>query len=115
MPGLVEEWTWEQKQGDTARFTVQHTEDDGTPIDFTGCTAELRISRRRGMAPIQLWDAPPHIEITDPENGLVSIQLSAEDTSDWGKHPELVHQVLITFPDGEVLTILEGRLAVRLA
>lgn len=114
MPGLVEEWTWEQKQGDAARFTVEYQEDDGTPIDITGWVPELAISRARGKAYLQRWTGAPQVEITDPANGEVTVVLAPDETRAWGKAAELVYEVTLTPPDGETVTVLEGPLLVRL-
>lgn len=115
MPGLVEEWTWDQKQGDGVDFTATYLEDDGTtPIDLTGYTPELSISKERGKAFLQRWTSAPQIEITDPTNGVVTIHMTPEETRAWGKNTSLVYEITVTPADGQAITILEGPINVRL-
>lgn len=114
MPGLVDEWTWEQKQGDDATFTAAYQEDDGTPIDITGCDVELSIAKDRRKTPAWTYAEPPEVLISDPENGVVSVHLTAEQTREWGKLTALVYELTLTFPSGERVTILEGPISVRL-
>lgn len=114
MPGLVSEWTWEQKQGDGADFTASYQEDDGTPIDLTGYAVELSIARKRGSTHLQRWTAAPQVEISDAENGVVTVSLTPGETRAWGRNTSLVFELTVTPPGGQSITILEGPISVRL-
>lgn len=114
MPGWVQEYTLQCKQGDQISFTASYQEDDGTPIDITGWTPELAISKSRGKAHLQRWTAAPQVEITDGENGVVTVTLTPDETRAWGRSEELVYELTVTPPSGETVTILEGPLMVRL-
>lgn len=114
MPGLVSEWTWEQKQGDGADFTATYQEDDGTPIDLTGYSVELAIARKRGGTALQRWTGAPQVEISDAENGVVTVSLTPDETRVWGRATSLVYEITVTPAGGQSVTILEGPLSVRL-
>lgn len=114
MPGLVTEWTWEQKQGDGADFTATYTEDDDTPIDLTGYSVELSIARKRGGTALQRWTAAPQVAITDAANGVVTVSLTPGETRAWGRNTSLVFELTVTPPGGQSITILEGPISVRL-
>lgn len=114
MPGLVDEWVWSQKQGDDATFTATYQEDDGSGIDLTGASVELSIAKDRRKTPAWTFTDAPEVEISDPENGVVSVHLSAEQTRAWGKLTSLVYEITVTLSDGERITILEGPISVRL-
>lgn len=49
-----------------------------TPVDLTGLTGRCAIKKYAGADQAV---ALPTVEITDPENGMILISLSAEDTS----------------------------------
>lgn len=114
MPGWVDEYTIYAKQGDSITFTAAYQEDDGTPIDLTGCSVEFSVAKARRKTPAWSWTTAPHVTISDAANGEVSVELAPDDSREWGKLEELQYELTVTFPDGERVTILEGPISVRL-
>jgi hypothetical protein len=89
------------------------------PVDLTGCTAELKVSKRfQGLHGVEY--IPKFLFSTDPgtedgeltlgdDLGTILIEATADQTDafDWGE-VEGAYDLYITFPDEAVVRLLDG-------
>jgi hypothetical protein len=87
------------KQHDTKGKFVDILMLNGAPIDLTSCIVSF-LMKKTGNAIKQL------ATITDAATGAVEYQPTADDVSNYG---EFQQEWEIIFPDGEILTVPNGR------
>jgi hypothetical protein len=93
------------ERGDT--FRADFTRDTaGTPSDFTGCTAQFLV-----YGHCYGHGASVGTVTVGPEAGTLHLSLTPEETC---KLPDrATYRIRVTYPSGDVFTVLEGRIIVN--
>jgi hypothetical protein len=119
MPARDERARYDIRIYEGATFRKQFQWKTGTPsvaVDITGYTGEMQIrsSKTSDTALITLTTTGEGIEITDPENGIFTINITDETSSNvCSDHEDIkgVYDLLLIAPgqpDGEVTMLLYG-------
>lgn len=94
-------------RGDSYRWQFQLWADAGKtqPVDLTGCTVKAEIrDKPRGTVSAVITTA------VDTTPGVITASLSATTTA--GLIPSGAWDLQVTYPDGEVRTVLAGKVTV---
>lgn len=110
-------WDFELKQGASFGKRITYRVKGGAPYDLTGCSArmQIRASYGAGDVAIELSTENGGIVLGGPE-GTIELKISSGQTaaievaSKEGQPPKrnLVHDFLLTWPDGRVQRLWEG-------
>lgn len=93
-------------------WQLEDEEGQRTPVDLTGCAVRMQIRRRISSPDVELdLGAQGYIQITDPLQGLLLIDLPPEATAALSFRTG-VHDIEIEFSGGEVLRFACGAIAV---
>jgi hypothetical protein len=97
-------------KGSTYRKGFQWlTSPDKTPMDLSGCSIKLQI-RAYANSPDVLYEASTgnsRIEVTSTTQGKWRLIVSSSDSTSWTFN-QAVYDLDITFPSGDVYTVVEG-------
>lgn len=104
-------WDHELIVGDTYQpAEVALVDDDGTAVSLTGATGLMQLVDEPGGAVL----ATGTVTITSGAGGTFTWAIAAATTA--SLIPQTAHYaVRITFSDGSIRTVLEGRVQIRLA
>lgn len=94
-------------QGQTISLQFNFTNDSNEPIDLSGWTATSQLVSTDGTLVASLTPS------LTPENGVVKLSLSNEDTAKFTPQ-SLIWDLALTDPDGNVEKPLRGNVLVRL-
>lgn len=99
------------EQGADWELIVTIYDNAGSPVDITGATAAMQIRDRPSGAIV----AEPTIEITDAENGEITLSLTATETAAISvmgatsrEVASYVYDLKVTHAGGEVERVLNG-------
>lgn len=96
---------FEVYQGSDLKFEVTYTGEDGTPVDLTGATTEIRFSEAAATAPIA--------GTIDEANGVLSFLIPHATTQNWPTTTSgLGIQVWLTYVNGEREMVVDGTIQV---
>jgi uncharacterized protein YjdB len=97
--------------GDTYELNVTVEEDDGTPKNLTSASISFALSRYRGdETVVEKTDSDPGTEITDAQNGKLTVRLEPSDTEGLGRDEgeEYDYEIEVTDSVGDVATVTVG-------
>ncbi len=99
-------------QGSTFEDFLEYTEEDGTPIDLTGCKARMQIRTEIDSDEVQadLTTENEGLQIFGPE-GKIRRFISDTDTQGF-QFPAGVYDLEIVWPDTHVMRLVEGTVSV---
>lgn len=107
------------KVGDTTSLSFEWNEDDGTPIDISGWSAEFSVSKGRkgglGNWTYLSTSDPSVISIVPSDPDPVKLVITPAMSREWtgGKAVVLQFEVTLTDPSGARTSILDGELDMR--
>ena len=96
-------------KGSTYRRGFQWLTSDKTPMDLTSCEIKTQI-RAYVDSPDVLYEASTQnskITLTEPLEGKFELEISSDDSKNW-VFSKAVYDLDITFPSGDVFTVVEG-------
>jgi hypothetical protein len=93
------------ESGDTLRLRIDCSA-NGSPADFTGCTAEFVLP----SVTFTGSTAPGSVTIDPDTPGALHLYMSPADTSRLPDNASF--RLRVTFPSGDVVTVLRGRVLV---
>jgi hypothetical protein len=91
--------------GNDVIVEMEYTNDDGTPVDLTGCTLFLTAKRKETDDDVDALIAKMWATHTDPTNGITEVALSKEETALVGRWPT---DVQLKDAGGKVRTLVKG-------
>lgn len=97
---FTKDFIWETRQNDQSPYT---------PVDLTGCVAKMQIRKMKHPDAELILDltANEYILISDPENGVVYIDIPASVTEALD-FPVGFYDIEIHWPTGTVNRIVDG-------
>lgn len=97
------DYQWEVRRRNTARLPVAYQQLDGTPIPLTGCTATLTVYD--GVVPVLTKNCTIVSE-------QITLFLTVLEIAAFA-FQQASYELLVTFPNGDIDTFMEGALVVR--
>lgn len=94
------------EQGATFGLLAELQDEDGGPVDLTGCTARMKI-RAGYNSPVLLSLVSPTNIVINPTLGTVLVTVTASATELLG-FSRGVYDLEVVFPDGTVIRALQG-------
>lgn len=91
--------------GNDVIVRMEYTNDDGTPVDFTGCTLFLTTKRKETDADADALISKTWTTHTDPTHGITEVALSREESAIVGRWPT---DVQLKDSGGKVRTLAKG-------
>jgi hypothetical protein len=107
MPG---QWDFANVLGDAFRRVIQWNDENGNPINLTGCSATMIIrANRSANAAVYgtLTTGNSGIVIADPPNGSSSLAWTSAQQAALNFRTA-AYDLTFTFPNGDVVTLLSG-------
>jgi len=101
----------EAKQGDHFALPFIYTEDDDTPIDVTGYSAEFSLAVAPGGSPSFTYTEDDYITVGTTD-GAFDIDVVPSETRNWTAR-RYFYEVSLVPPDGKKVTVFEGRISIR--
>ena len=102
------------EQGATYRHNLYWLQPDKvTPVDMTGCTAKMQIRETKEASNfiLELSTANSRLAI-DLATGKISFYISDEDTNILKPIKGAVYDLEVTFPNGTVTRLCEGKISI---
>lgn len=98
--------------GDTKTLAVSVTEEsDNSPTNIENATVAWKVARSLKTAAVISKSTSSGITITSGTLGLLEITLDPADTASLSG--DYMHELQITFQDGEVATVMKGVMTVE--
>lgn len=101
----------EAKQGDTFSLAFAYQEDDGTPIDVTGYTAEFSLAVAPGGSPSFTYTDDDYITVGTTD-GLFTVSIPPAQTRLW-EHRRYSYEITVVDTSDVKTTLFEGKLSIR--
>ncbi len=96
-------YTWTLVRGDDSTRVFTYEEPDGTPINITGYTVTLEVTRAGAQTDIAGV-------LTDPTNGVMTVTIPDATTDTWSSDCD--YKLRLTSGGGVKTTILMGEIEV---
>ena len=101
------------EQGATYRLPFLLRNDNGSPMDLTGCTAKMQVRLSEFSDVVLSLESPSEITIT-PLSGIVEIVITDENSFNL-KYKHCIYDLFLYFPNGEVNKVAVGNIFVSFA